>query len=81
MGSNVVTVEHLGTFACRPIVGAGTATELSQHASANAIDIAGFRLRPMARRQRSRVIGTATTRKRASSTMCMTARARFFRWC
>jgi hypothetical protein len=42
MGSNVVTVEHLGTFACRPIVGAGTATELSQHASANAIDIAGF---------------------------------------
>jgi hypothetical protein len=42
MGSAVVTIEHLGTFACRPIVGAGTTTELSQHASANAIDIAGF---------------------------------------
>lgn len=42
MGSNVVTIQHLGTFACRPIIGAGTTTELSQHASANAIDIAGF---------------------------------------
>jgi hypothetical protein len=42
MGSDVVTIEHLGTFACRPIVGAGTTAELSQHASANAIDIAGF---------------------------------------
>jgi len=42
IGSAVVTVEHLGTFACRPIIGAGTTIELSQHASANAIDIAGF---------------------------------------
>jgi hypothetical protein len=42
MGSEVVTIEHLGSFACRPIIGAGTTTELSQHASANAIDIAGF---------------------------------------
>jgi hypothetical protein len=42
MGSDVVTIEHLGSFACRPIIGAGTTTELSQHSSANAIDIAGF---------------------------------------
>lgn len=42
MGSPVVTIDHLGTFACRPIIGAGTTSELSQHASANAIDIAGF---------------------------------------
>jgi hypothetical protein len=42
VGSEVVTVQHLGTFACRPIIGAGTTTTLSQHASANAIDIAGF---------------------------------------
>ena len=42
VGSAVVTIDHLGSFACRPIIGAGTTTELSQHASANAIDIAGF---------------------------------------
>jgi hypothetical protein len=42
IGSEVVTIEHLGSFACRPIIGAGTTTELSQHASANALDIAGF---------------------------------------
>jgi len=42
IGSPVVRIDHLGTFACRPIVGAGTTAELSQHASANAIDIAGF---------------------------------------
>jgi hypothetical protein len=42
MGSAVVTIEHLGSFACRPIIGAGTTSELSQHASANALDISGF---------------------------------------
>lgn len=42
MDSEVVTIEHLGTFACRPIVGAGITAELSQHANANAIDVAGF---------------------------------------
>jgi hypothetical protein len=42
MGSELVTIEHLGTFACRPVIGAGTTAEISQHASANAIDIAGF---------------------------------------
>jgi hypothetical protein len=42
IGSAVVTIDHLGSFACRPIAGAGSATEMSQHAGANAIDIAGF---------------------------------------
>jgi hypothetical protein len=42
MGSEIVTIQHLGAFACRPIIGAGTTTTLSQHAGANAIDIAGF---------------------------------------
>jgi hypothetical protein len=42
IGSAVVTIEHLGSFACRPIVGEGPTTEMSQHAAANAIDIAGF---------------------------------------
>lgn len=42
MHSDVVAIDHLGSFACRPIVGIGATTTLSQHASANAIDIAGF---------------------------------------
>ncbi|HEY3918237.1 MAG TPA: extensin family protein [Stellaceae bacterium] len=42
MHSGVVRIDQLGTFACRPIVGDGATTEMSQHASANAIDIAGF---------------------------------------
>jgi hypothetical protein len=39
MHSAVVRIDHLGTFACRAIAGT---SDLSQHASANAIDIAGF---------------------------------------
>lgn len=42
MHSAVVRIDQLGTFACRPIVGEGPTAALSQHASANAIDIAGF---------------------------------------
>ncbi|HLI21777.1 MAG TPA: extensin family protein [Stellaceae bacterium] len=42
MHSDVARIDQLGTFACRPIVGEGPTAELSQHASANAIDIAGF---------------------------------------
>lgn len=38
----VVKVEHFGSFACRNIARSG---RRSQHASANALDIAGFRLR------------------------------------
>lgn len=41
-GQPVALVEHVGSFACRPISGS---QRRSQHASANALDIAGFRLR------------------------------------
>jgi hypothetical protein len=43
-GEPVVAIEHYGTFACRNINNAEGGRR-SQHASANAIDIAGFRLR------------------------------------
>ncbi|MFQ6572413.1 extensin family protein [Pseudomonas sp. UM16] len=39
----VVQVDHLGSFACRNVYNRKNA-RLSQHASANALDIAGFRL-------------------------------------
>lgn len=41
-GQPVVLVEHYGSFACRNIA---RSARRSQHASANALDIAGFRLR------------------------------------
>lgn len=41
-GQPVVQVEHVGSFACRNIAGS---QRRSQHASANALDIVGFRLR------------------------------------
>lgn len=41
-GQPVERIEHYGSFACRNI---GGSTRRSQHASANALDIAGFRLR------------------------------------
>ncbi|TBV07252.1 extensin-like domain-containing protein [Phytopseudomonas dryadis] len=40
-GQRVSTVEHVGSFACRSIAGS---QRRSQHASANALDIVGFRL-------------------------------------
>ncbi|MES2821169.1 MAG: extensin family protein [Pseudomonadota bacterium] len=40
-GQAVTRIEHFGSFACRTIAGS---TRRSQHASANALDIAGFRL-------------------------------------
>ena len=40
-GQAVTRIDHLGSFACRNI---GTSSRRSQHASANALDIAGFRL-------------------------------------
>lgn len=40
-GSRVITVDHFGSYACRTIGGGGN---LSEHARANAVDIAGFRL-------------------------------------
>ncbi|PAU52797.1 extensin [Pseudomonas sp. PIC25] len=41
-GQPVVQIEHYGSFACRNI---GQSNRRSQHARANALDIAGFRLR------------------------------------
>ena len=40
LGEPIARIDHFGTFACRNIAGSGTP---SQHASANALDIAGFR--------------------------------------
>lgn len=42
-GSRVTRIDHLGSYACRNIYGAPQGN-LSEHARANAIDIAGFRL-------------------------------------
>jgi hypothetical protein len=42
-GSGVVRIDHVGTYACRRVY-AGAAGRPSQHATANAIDITGFRL-------------------------------------
>jgi hypothetical protein len=47
LGSAVVRIEHYGTYACRPVRGAGPLAaggRPSQHATANAIDVSGFRL-------------------------------------
>ena len=38
-GSAIVKVEAMGTYSCRPIAGTG---RLSEHASANAVDVAAF---------------------------------------
>ncbi|MBA4214161.1 MAG: extensin [Polaromonas sp.] len=44
-GQPVARVEHLGSYACRNVRGAGgEGDRRSQHASANAFDVAGFRL-------------------------------------
>ncbi|MCY1271032.1 hypothetical protein D9M68_155320 [compost metagenome] len=43
-GQPVVALEHLGSFACRNVYGRENARR-SQHATANALDIAAFRLR------------------------------------
>lgn len=40
-GQKITRIDHLGSFACRNI---GSSSRRSQHASANALDIAGFRL-------------------------------------
>lgn len=43
LGQRITRVDHLGSFACRNIYNRSEG-RLSQHASANALDIAGFRL-------------------------------------
>ena len=39
--TELIEIDHLGSFACRNIVG-GHTDRLSEHAAANAIDVAGF---------------------------------------
>jgi hypothetical protein len=43
LGTAIARIDHLGTYACRNVNSARTGRR-SQHATANAIDIAGFRL-------------------------------------
>jgi hypothetical protein len=43
LGEEVARIEHLGIFSCRNV--RGSSSRRSQHASANAIDISGFRLK------------------------------------
>lgn len=53
LGAEIASVQHLGTFSCRPIRNgkapknqeAGEPVIMSEHAAANAIDIVGFRAR------------------------------------
>jgi hypothetical protein len=42
-GSSVVEIEHLGSYSCRRMYGR-SAGDWSEHATADAIDVAGFRL-------------------------------------
>ena len=45
LGSRVTSVQHLGTFACRDVIGRKFLPSIrSQHATANALDIGGFTL-------------------------------------
>ena len=41
-GSPVVRIESMGSYACRGIIGSSSASGLSEHAYANAVDIAAF---------------------------------------
>ena len=43
LGSRVTAIDHFGSYSCRRIYGRSTG-DWSEHARANAIDIAGFRL-------------------------------------
>lgn len=43
LGAGLARMDHLGSYACRNVYGR-TAGRRSQHATANALDIAGFRL-------------------------------------
>lgn len=45
MGAHIARIDHVGTYACRNVVGSPRlAGSRSQHATANAIDVSGFRL-------------------------------------
>ncbi|MDH7975694.1 extensin family protein [Sphingomonas sp. AR_OL41] len=42
LGSELVRVESMGSYACRNVIGAGGPEKLSGHAIANAVDVSGF---------------------------------------
>jgi hypothetical protein len=42
LGERIAVIEHFGSFSCRRVGGGGTGA-YSEHATANAVDIAGFR--------------------------------------
>lgn len=42
-GARVARIDHFGSYSCRPIAGSASGS-LSEHATADAVDIAGFRL-------------------------------------
>ena len=42
LGSPVVRVESMGTYACRNVVGARATNRLSEHATGNAVDVSAF---------------------------------------
>lgn len=42
LGSDVVRVDTMGTYACRNVVGGSSSARLSEHARANAVDVAAF---------------------------------------
>lgn len=44
LGSPVTRIDHLGSYACRTMRNGRASTRLSQHATANALDVAGFGL-------------------------------------
>lgn len=44
LGAPVVRIEHLGSYACRRIAGSAGPGRLSEHARANALDVAAFTL-------------------------------------
>ena len=45
LGAHVARIDHIGTYACRNVVGSPRlAGSRSEHATANAIDVSGFRL-------------------------------------
>ncbi len=43
LGERVASVDHFGSYSCRRLYGRGEGA-FSEHATANALDIAGFRL-------------------------------------
>lgn len=42
LGSPVVRVESMGTYACRGVIGGAASNRLSEHATGNAVDVAAF---------------------------------------